>query len=101
MDCCREIIVNTKGAKPQSSSEPVSKEPGQYHVLFAKEVGQKALESQSQKLSKMTGIWLDRVSTPGLRYSHLFDDWAEGQIAGLNPLGSLTYEFYFVKPVQQ
>ena len=38
MDCCREKSESTKSTK-KSSSEPRNKLDGQYHVLFAKEVG--------------------------------------------------------------
>ena len=45
----------------------------------------------------MTGLWLERVSTAGMRYSRIWEDWSKGQLGGLNQLGQLTYEFYFVK----
>ena len=44
----------------------------------------------------MTGLWLERVSTAGMRYSRIWEDWSKGQLGGLNQLGQLTYEFYFV-----
>ena len=45
----------------------------------------------------MTGLWLGRVSTPGLRYSRLFEEWTVGSKAGMTEKGSLDYGFYFVE----
>ena len=43
----------------------------------------------------MTNCWIERVRTPGLRYSRLFEDWDEGTEENLTCTGQLKYNFSF------